>query len=58
MKKPKPDFSCTPRELETQIGIFFADAERGKVPMTDAALCYAVGLSYMERRMAVSSSSA
>lgn len=50
MKKTKPDFSCTPRELETQIGIFFADAERGKVPMTDAALCYAVGLSYPRYR--------
>lgn len=46
MKKPKPDFSCTPRELEQQIAIFFADAERGRVPMTDAALCYATGLSY------------
>lgn len=50
MKKPKPDFSCTPRELEQQIAIFFADAERGKVPMTDAALCYAVGLSYPRYR--------
>ena len=50
MKKPPKDFTCTPRELEQQIAIFFADAERGKVPMTDAALCYAVGLSYPRYR--------
>lgn len=45
MKKHK-DFDCTPGELEKRIAVFFADAERGKVPMTDAALCYATGLSY------------
>lgn len=50
MKKPPKDFTCTPRELEQQIAIFFADAERGKIPMTDAALCYAVGLPYCRYR--------
>ena len=50
MKKPKPDFSCTPRELEQQIAIFFADAERGKIPMTDAALAYHVKLPYCRYR--------
>ena len=54
MKKPKPDFSCTPRELETQIAVFFADAERGRAPLTDAALCYAVGLSYPRYRYILS----
>lgn len=54
MKKPKPDFSCTPRELEQQIAIFFADAERGKIPMTDAALAYHVKLPYCRYRYLLS----
>lgn len=54
MKKPKPDFSCTPRELEQRIAIFFADAERGKTPMTDAGLCFATGLSYPRYRCILS----
>ena len=54
MKKPKPDFSCTPRELEQRIAIFFADAERGRTPMTDAGLCFATGLSYPRYRYILS----
>lgn len=54
MKKPPKDFTCTPRELEQQIAIFFADAERGRAPLTDAALCYAVGLSYPRYRYILS----
>lgn len=50
MKKPPKDFTCTPRELEQQIAIYFASAERGRTPLTDAALCYAVGLSYPRYR--------
>ena len=54
MKKPPKDFTCTPRELETQIGIYFADAERGRVPMSDAALCYAIGIPYIRYRYILS----
>ena len=54
MKKPPKDFTCTPRELEQQIAIFFADAERGKIPMTDAALCYAVKIPYIRYRYILS----
>ena len=53
MKKPK-DFTCTPRELEQQIAIYFATTERGRAPLTDAALCYAVGLSYPRYRYILS----
>ncbi len=54
MKKLPKDFTCTPRELEQQIAIYFADAERGKIPMTDAALCYAVKLPYGRYRYILS----
>lgn len=54
MKKPPKDFTCTPRELEQQIAIFFANGERGRAPLTDAGLCYAVGLSYPRYRYILS----